>query len=223
MVAARPFRSQDRTALLDNTPLGAPEAERGNPLLEETGFTRLKLVEPGQVPHSGNRGLRRPTEEAISEQEVARFSSAGVPVLDVPELLAALVRDGREREPAEGDLPLFKAAKVTVANGVEAAVVTVTVAAGEVAYVVAVGCDAEDGVDQTSIEVDGVLLQRSLFVPGTVDQARVGRTQALPLKATRKVEVKVKNNGGVGKDIRALVRGWRRVRTQSDSTANPGL
>lgn len=210
---ARPFRSLDRTRLLDGTVLGVPEAARGNPLLEETGFERLVTFDANGAttelssPNATQQGADEASAEATREAEPGALRLPRI----IANALATLAENDRARNPEAGDSPFFDAQRAqNVAAGEDRLVLDIAVDAGDELHVTSIGTDAVDAQDQVEVSIDGDVVYRKLFSPMTLSEARGARCFDPPHVARKTVKVKVKNNGGAARDIQALLRGWSR-------------
>lgn len=211
----RPLKAADQARLKDGTMLGAPAEAVRQRIFEEVGFTRLEEVQPGPNPRTG--GLPNATQDARpSEVPVSRKVNESV-----EDLLTALVRNEREREPEEGDKPFFKSAKVNVPTGQEVSVLSFAPEGNQEAFIVAIGSNMTDGTDQLEVQVDGLVFYRGTTNLATLAEARTSRCFTPPLQA-EKVEVKVKNNGGADKEVTVIARGWLRSRLDRDDVSYAG-
>lgn len=212
----RPLRAAQEARRTDGQRMGLPPEVPGQRMFEEHGFARLEEVAPGPSPRTG--GLPNATQQARPVEVPVAVMRREV----VEDLLTALVRNYRENEPEEGDKPFFTAAKVSVPAGQEVVIASFVPIDNHEAFVTAIGTNMTDGVDQLEVKVDGLVHHRGLFNLCTLAEARTSRCFTPPLQADKKVEVKVKNNGGADKDVTAIIRGWYRNRLDHDDPSWPG-
>lgn len=215
---ARALRALDHTQLLDGTPLGAPEAAEGNPLLEETGFERLVTFDANGP--STELDHENATQEGASEasSEVARHatepSAAHLPRA-LARAVATLVTNDRRRSPEEGDQPTYEIDQAeNVAPSEAAVVLDVEVEPGDELYVASAGTDATDAQDVVEITVDGLVAYRKPFSPMTISEARTARCFDPPHRARKRVTLKITNNGSAPATFTANLRGWTRRLTR---------
>lgn len=214
MAQTKPFKAIGRTHLLDGTEVGVPKAIQGNPLLEEQGFARTRTVEP--TPGWPGEDDVAPNATLESRPPGSRVASDEPSPIDIPRALLRALRGLRiaeaRREPEDGDAPFFIVGASVIAAGATATVLDVAVDRSEELFIVAVGSDMADGLDQFDMWVDGDVFYRGLYSPGTLSEARTSRLFLPPKRAKRSVQVKITNNDAAPATVKVILRGWKRDR-----------